>query len=92
MEAGADPNAELLGNSALMYSCFYGQLEAVRFLLQHGAKPFHVNSSGVTPLMWAVEKQKEDVVRELLQHKVNVNQIDNQGLSGKNNKEGRICA
>ena len=43
--------------------------EASQLLLKHGALVDVADNNGKTPLAWAIEKRKDDVVRLLLEHR-----------------------
>ena len=52
--------------TALSAACSGGQLETVKYLLAHGANVNAIKDGGVTPLMWAVQKDQKDIVEALL--------------------------
>ena len=69
LKAGADSNAVLrTGETALMRAAFVGDLDTVDTLLAHGAD---VNAKEPvreqTALMWALDRQREDVVHRLVE-------------------------
>ncbi len=69
LKAGADSNAVLrTGETALMRAAFVGDLGTVDTLLAHGAD---VNAKEPvreqTALMWALDRNREDVVRRLVE-------------------------
>jgi ankyrin repeat protein len=52
-------------NTALHYVSANGNLECIRELLRRGARSL-ANSSGITPLHWAVQNKQLDATKELL--------------------------
>ena len=73
LAAGADVNTPhpMVQATPLQYAATGGHLDAVRTLLDAGARVDAVDSVGRTPLMWAAWKGKEDVVQELLKRGAN---------------------
>jgi ankyrin repeat protein len=63
VEAGADVNApgELL-NTPLHEAVGQGHIDAIRFLLEHGASPCAENELGDTPLAMAKVKDRADIM------------------------------
>lgn len=55
-------NADVL--SQLMLAAYYGHVDLVKLLIQHGADPNRLNDKGQSPLAGAVFK-KEDAVIEV---------------------------
>ncbi|MCW3051269.1 MAG: Ankyrin, partial [Chthonomonadales bacterium] len=74
---GVNPNAaDKFGYTPLMLAALRGELEIVRALLLHGAKPDYrvKDENGIllsTPLMLAAEGGHNDIVRLLLKHGAN---------------------
>jgi ankyrin repeat protein len=69
LKAGADPNATVLshGETPLMFAARSGSTEAVRVLLDAGAKLEAKDAQrGTTALIWAAEQNHPDVVKLLL--------------------------
>lgn len=84
LAAGADPNAALMsGETALMLAAREGNTATVHALLEGGADPnVHEKNGGQTALMWAIAEQHHpDVVRELVQHKADVNAKSRTGFT-----------
>ena len=54
------------GWNPLMYACSKGQLEVVKYLVQHGAEVNTTSPNGSTPLMMAAMSGNEYVVKYLL--------------------------
>jgi ankyrin repeat protein len=97
-----DVNAKSHGNTSLMYACFHGHMEMLQWLLENGtqttnffslfpgADPLIQNLNGVTALMWAVERNRFEVVEALLKHDHGkhteklINLKDKQGYTCKN--------
>ncbi len=59
------------GSTPLMYAALYGDLDAVRQLLNKGANPNIANEAGATALMWATDNL--DISTELVTHGADVN-------------------
>ncbi len=75
LEKGASPNQGALLKDAVLK----GNLKIVQILINAGANLNAQDNSGKTPLMWAIEKNKEDIAHQLIQSGANVHQ---QALSG----------
>jgi ankyrin repeat protein len=45
------------GSTPLMYAVLYGDVEAMRVMLDHGADPNVANDAGATALMWAISDE-----------------------------------
>jgi ankyrin repeat protein len=77
IKSGVDVNAQQKGTqvTALHIAASAGRTEVVAILLRAGADPDIPDAEGSTPLIRAVEAGKPDVVRALLQSKVNLNKI-----------------
>jgi ankyrin repeat protein len=56
------------GLTALMVAAWYGGDAAVRYLLEHGARPDRVTRDGSTALLHACYWGREDVARTLIEH------------------------
>ncbi|PVU93638.1 hypothetical protein BB561_003133 [Smittium simulii] len=54
--------------TSLIHASFSGNYEAVKFILECGAKVNLANSSGWTALMWAVNNDCENIVKILLEN------------------------
>ncbi len=78
---GADPNlSEKSKNTALMYACALGHVDAVRALLEYDADPDRQDSEGSTALMEAaVNPHGAEVVRLLLQQGADPDLCDQDG-------------
>lgn len=66
---GADPNANAA--DALKWQCAHGNLDIVRFLIEHGSLS-HINASDSLPLRWAATKNHTDIVKYLLDNGANI--------------------
>lgn len=65
--------------TALTASVFKGDRNLTQKLLQNNADPNVANSSGVTPLIYAVQSQNKEMVELLLKNKANKTLSDKQG-------------
>ncbi len=65
--------------TALTASVFKGDRNLTHKLLQNNADPNVANSSGVTPLIYAVQSQNKEMVELLLKNKANKTLSDKQG-------------
>lgn len=75
VEAGADVNAKNAWGSALHSAVRTGNLEIVKYLIEHGAILDLPDNAGITPLMWAAKMGKLDVVKLLVGRGANVNAV-----------------
>ncbi|WP_342263506.1 ankyrin repeat domain-containing protein [Spiroplasma endosymbiont of Clivina fossor] len=66
----------LVNNTYLHIAARNGQLELVKLLLERGANPNIQEKKGLTPLYFAAESDKTEVVQELLTNKNSKNTID----------------
>ncbi|MFW4370795.1 MAG: ankyrin repeat domain-containing protein [Spiroplasma sp. hy2] len=75
---GADVNLQdpLANNTYLHIAARNGQLELVKLLLSRGANPNMQEKKGITPLYFAAQSDKTEVVQELLTNKNSKNKID----------------
>ena len=96
LKAGADPNTALPdGETALMTAARTGKVDAVKFLLAHGA---NVNAKetvrGQTALMWAAAEGNADVIRLLVASGADIQARSNGGFTALlfAAREGRIAA
>lgn len=101
IEAGASTNAvSKMLNTALLLSCYHigrGSTEGtIRILLQYGVDPNVSNIHGLTPLHYAVQYSRINIIHILLKAGANINAEDNEGntplmyaasLSGKTSTE-----
>ncbi|MEM6380637.1 MAG: ankyrin repeat domain-containing protein, partial [Bacteroidota bacterium] len=58
-----------------------GDTEMLEFLLKAGANPDVASTEGATPMMNAVQSNKIDHLKVLIEHKADVNQQDNRGFT-----------
>jgi len=66
------------GDTVLMLASYFGKLDAVKSLIQHGANVNAVNKKNQTALSFAASNGLVDVTRYLLEHGANVNIMDNE--------------
>lgn len=74
-----DVNYKSEEGTALTASVFKGDRNITQKLLQNNADPNIGNTSGVTPLMYAVQNQNKEMVELLLKNKADKKQSDKQG-------------
>ena len=67
------------GKSPLYLASEWGNLEAVKLLVEHGANVDAVNKEQKTPLMVACEKNRAEIVSYLISKKANLNKYDDHG-------------
>lgn len=82
LKAGADPNArDATGNSALSWACQSGgSLRLVSQLVNNGAKVSIISGpEAMTPLMYAAQSCKPEVLRFLVEHGASVDEFDFEG-------------
>lgn len=83
LDAGADPDAVVNGNTALMLASKIGHVDVVKMLFDRGASVDNntLNSERRTPLMVAINSDNADVVAYLLANGASVTRRDYKGLS-----------
>ena len=82
LNAGADPNDRVNGQTALMLAANTGRVDAVRALLAHGAEIDATEPErGQTALMWAVVEGHTEVVKLLLESGADVQARSNNGFT-----------
>lgn len=84
LKNGADPNYRIpsTGLSPLAAAVAEGHDDIVQILLQkYKADPNIPDAQGRTPLMYAVEHDRDEAVRLLLKYKADVNATDNNGMT-----------
>ena len=59
-------NERVCGCTALHYASFYGYQPIAQLLLDHACKVDLKNFSGVTPLMWAIERRHLHIAQLLV--------------------------
>ncbi len=69
------------GMTILMIAAHYGKMEAVKFLIKHGANKDATDQEGKTALMYAVENEEFEVVKYLVKEGANKNIVDKSGKS-----------
>lgn len=69
------------GHNPLYAAIYKGNLELVRFLLQHGAPILQVNGSAYTPLMQACSDGFDEIAELLIEAGAEVNQVSNGMIS-----------
>ncbi|KAK4186791.1 ankyrin repeat-containing domain protein [Podospora australis] len=69
LEKGADPNFKVPpgGGNVLGGVCAAHHLPAAKLLIDHGADPNHMDSSGISPMYWAVVLGNEGLLRYMLE-------------------------
>jgi len=67
------------GNTVLHWACYSGKVRVVKSLLENCAKANSLNDLGSTPLMVAVRYGNNDIVKALVQSKVDVNILSHHG-------------
>lgn len=65
------------GYTPLHVACHFGQVNMVRFLLQHGAQIDAVTKIGYTPLHQAAQQGHGIIVKMLLEHGASPNAVTN---------------
>jgi len=85
LEAGANPNAVVNGNTPLMLASKTGNLEIVKLLFSHKASVDNnaLNSERRTPLMVAINSNNADVVSYLLANGASATRRDYKGLTAQ---------
>ncbi|KAM0919243.1 hypothetical protein ACQ4PT_008357 [Festuca glaucescens] len=79
-EAGLDINSTSgVGATPMFYAAFKGNVQVVRYLLDHGSDPAKASERGLTPLHNAAEHGHCDAVRLLLSKGVEVDAINYRG-------------
>jgi ankyrin repeat protein len=73
LQGGGNVNADVGGVTALMCAAFGGDLEAVRFLLEHGAEVRARTAAGLTPLLEAALSGNAEIVQVLLDQGADAN-------------------
>jgi Fem-1 family protein b len=82
-ELGCDVNlCDNDGRSPLYDAVNCGSLELVQFLLDHGARNFRAISDQMSPLMWAAEKRRADLMNAIASHCSLIEQIEAKELLG----------
>ena len=81
LSRGLDVNAEVNGVTPLELAAGAGRAEAVRVLLDGGARVDRKNASGVTPLIWAVHGGNVEAVRLLVRAGADVNAAEYNGIT-----------
>ncbi|CAF3477166.1 unnamed protein product [Rotaria sp. Silwood1] len=82
-ELGCDVNiCDNDGRSPLYDAVNCGSLELVKFLLDHGARNFPAICDKMSPLMWAAEKRRTNLVDAIAPHCSLIEQIEAKELLG----------
>jgi len=75
-------DATLQGNTALHYACQIGHEDIVRYILDYNCVRIDLrNHEGVTPLMLAIMKHRDPIVKLLLRHGASTSICTHKGLS-----------
>lgn len=69
------------GNTPLIISCLYGDVDLMKWLLEHSAKVNVQRDDGASALCMACEKNHEDAVSILLENNAKVNLCTEEGAS-----------
>jgi ankyrin repeat protein len=77
------------GYTPLHVACHFGQINMVRFLLQHGADVKATTSIGYTPLHQASQQGHTTIVNLLLENSAPPNSLTN--VSTKSSEQNEIC-
>lgn len=70
-----DETAAKTGGQTLTRAILNNDMEAVQALLESGSNPDEVEEQERTPLMWACDYPKPDIVKLLLKHKADANYV-----------------
>jgi Fem-1 family protein b len=70
------------GRSSLYDAVIVGSLELVEFLLNHGARNFRATCDQMSPLMWAAEKRRSNLVDAIVPYCSLLEQIEADELLG----------
>lgn len=82
VEYNADIHQFIADNSAIHTATFFGNVEAVEFLLKAGVSPDHHKSgNNFTPLMMAASLMKESIILLLIKNGADINLKDGTGFS-----------
>jgi len=82
-ELGCDVNlCDNDGRSPLYDAVNCGSLELVQFLIDHGARNFRAIVDQMSPLMWAAEKRRVDLMNAIASHCSLIEQIEAEELLG----------
>ena len=65
VENGADVNDDRDGSSPLIEAVRTGDMDAIRFLIEHGAKPNKIDAAGETALSTALSYERFEIVNYL---------------------------
>ena len=68
------------GRSPLFDAVNCGSLELIQFLLDHGARNFRANCDQMSPLMWAAEKGRLDLINAIAPYSTILEQIEAEEL------------
>ena len=79
LEAGADVETKIEGETMLFFAIGHGLADMVEVLLKHGANVSAVTSYGYTPLMVAAFYGHTDIVAALLEAGADPNQVVDEG-------------
>jgi len=83
LKKGADINKKEWpdGRTLLMEAAISGNVEAIGFMLAHGADPDSGNDFGVSPLQWAVQQGHAEAADKLVESGADPNACDREGQS-----------
>lgn len=85
LDIGADPNQQMNdGDTPMHMACYKAHVEAINYLIAHGAKADIQNQAGKSPLAFLIEQHGNDTdlvtkVKELLDKSMSPTMQDNEG-------------
>lgn len=77
MKKGLNPNAKYDSCPMLYITVRFGDMEMIKWLVEHGAKVNEEDDQGVTPLIVAAQLGKKEVVKYLISKGSDVNHVGN---------------
>jgi len=81
VDNGQDINTTHIGYSALHYAVFYNHRSIVEYLLDEGANIDIIANTGLTPLMWGVDRGHVELVGFLLECEADPAIVNQEGFS-----------
>lgn len=81
VERGSNVNTtDPFNDSPLTWCAYFGDIDSVEFLIEHGADPYHCYRNNRNAFMWACSRGNFVVAKYLLKFVTNINQEDQKGL------------